>query len=126
MNRQQLADVLKAPEKAPDIISIKDLKNKSSRTLLWGYTTDRRSHHVYIADGKLHVYVYVYGGRIEPEYRYYDSGVLKLSSVVPNKRLYPEACDYEFCLLLKEKNIYLPFTTFNSEREHKQYHGTVH
>ena len=32
---------------------------------------------------------------------------------VPDKRLYPEKCDYHFCKLLKEKGIDLPFTTFS-------------
>ena len=32
---------------------------------------------------------------------------------VPDKRLYPERCDYNFCRLLKEKGIHLPFTTWD-------------
>ena len=34
---------------------------------------------------------------------------------IPDKRLYPESCDYEFCCLLKERGITLPFTRFDKE-----------
>lgn len=36
---------------------------------------------------------------------------------VPDKRLYPERCDYNFCLLLKERGVHLPFTTWTEPIE---------
>jgi hypothetical protein len=32
---------------------------------------------------------------------------------VPDKRLYPARCDFEFCCALKRLGIDLPFTNFN-------------
>jgi hypothetical protein len=34
---------------------------------------------------------------------------------VPDKRLYPERCEYHFCRMLKEKGVHLPFTTWNDD-----------
>mgnify|MGYP007039915543 FL=1 len=42
---------------------------------------------------------------------------------IPDKRLYPETCDYEFCVLLKERDIYLPFTTYDEKRPLRNYYG---
>lgn len=42
---------------------------------------------------------------------------------VPDKRLYPETCDYEFCKLLKEAGVHLPFTSFNSNRKEEDFYG---
>lgn len=36
---------------------------------------------------------------------------------------YPETCDYEFCKLLKERGISLPFTGFNEKRTLRDYYG---
>ncbi|WP_316207486.1 hypothetical protein [Bradyrhizobium sp. SZCCHNR3118] len=36
------------------------------------------------------------------------------SSLVPNKRLYPEACDFDFCMKLAALGVHLPFTTYGS------------
>jgi hypothetical protein len=109
-----------APKVEPTI-SIDDLTDKKPRTLLWGYTTDRWSHHVYIENEKIHVFSYA--GREIITNSLYRDGVLVAKSVVPNKRLYPEACDIEFCLILKNMGIYLPFTNWDDMREEKQYHG---
>ena len=118
--------VLTAPiPKVTPTINIKDLENKSPRTLLWGYTSCRESHHVYIADGRIHLHVYL--GSDDPNVApagNYRSGILPLKDVVPDKRLYPEACDAEFCRILKDWGVYLPFTTWHI-RESKQYYGKL-
>jgi hypothetical protein len=44
------------------------------------------------------------------------------SDYIPNKRLYPTACDYEFCMRLKERGYELPFTS-PDDREKTQYYG---
>lgn len=106
----------------PRTINIGMLENKQDRTLLWGYTCERESWHVYIQNGEIHRYITQYPDKFvahtcqenwEPQY------------LAPDKRLYPEACDYEFCKLLRENGAELSFTNFNPERKPAQYHGPV-
>lgn len=109
------------------IISVDDLKNKENRTLIYGYTLDRSTHHVYLKDGRIYCCVY-------------DDDIIKREVVwnddyVPDKRIYPARSDYEFCLLLKLAGVYLPFTNFNEmeidvykdedEDEEYYYHGRI-
>lgn len=103
-------------------LTIDDLQDQSPRTLLYGYTCDRETWHVYILDGEIRTILY--GG-------YSDKGVYDINpendeDYVPDKRLYPECCDEEFCTLLLERGIHLPFTTFNENREEKQYYGKAY
>lgn len=102
-------------------LTIDDLADQSPRTLLYGYTCDRATWHVYIAEGEIRTVLY--GG-------YNDTGVHDMTpdsddGYVPDKRLYPECCDEEFCTLLIERGVHLPFTTFDEDREVKQYYGKV-
>jgi hypothetical protein len=82
------------------------------RTLLYGYDTDRRTWHVYQMGGWLTRVIYI-GSNPEPE-KTLSAERLDARYLVPNKRLYPEACDYFFCRLLKSIEINLPFTTYGS------------
>ncbi|MGJ4945150.1 hypothetical protein ACQR1W_31635 [Bradyrhizobium sp. HKCCYLS1011] len=81
-----------------------------ARTLLYGYNVDRLSWHVYQLDGWLHHAIYMGdNGRAE----FHDCGdKLLASSLSPNKRLYPEACDFAFCRKLKLLGVHLSFTTY--------------
>lgn len=99
-------------------LTIDDLEDKSDRTLLYGYTCDRYTWHVYVENQEIITLFYGFGEMKEvyvSEDRYY----------VPDKRLYPECCDFEFCALLKERGVHLPFTTFNEDREYSQYYGKL-
>lgn len=42
---------------------------------------------------------------------------------IPDKRLYPERCDYAFCKLLKRKGLYLPFTAFKDDVPKLDFYG---
>jgi len=123
---QQLSQVMPKPEKT---INVSDLANQEPRTLLWGYTTERLSHHIYIKDGLMHLFQYE--GRSSWSglgHKFYMFGPeLPIETIIPAelKRLYPEACDAEFCGLLRGMGSYLPFTTWNDKREPQQYHGEV-
>lgn len=98
------------------------LDNKKDRTLLWGYTCDRADFHVYMKYGEVHVYVR--GG-----YNNVDNHVCKEEylprELVPDKRVYGEASDFEFCKLMREMGASFSFTSFNENREEKQYYGPV-
>lgn len=117
MNKEQYEKLDNVSEETIRIIVASDLRDMSDRTLLYGYTCDRDTWHVYIQ--KNHIYTVIYKHDDEPcEFSIGDN-----THYVPNKRLYPETCDYEFCKLLKEKGVYLPFTTWQDRPEKKQYYG---
>lgn len=120
MNKKEFKE-LGNTEKEVKLITIETLKNKSNRTLLYGYTRDGYKWHIYIKNNKIKGVVYNYKGFIELTM----SRVCKNSVYIPNERLCPETCDYEFCKLLKEQGIHLPFTAWNPECEKTQYYGKI-
>ncbi|WP_315768520.1 MULTISPECIES: hypothetical protein [unclassified Bradyrhizobium] len=82
------------------------------RTLLYGYDSDANTWHVYQANGELHRVIYI-GSNPSPES--HDNGPEMIpAALIPNKRLYPEACDFDFCLKLASLGVYLPFTTYGT------------
>lgn len=105
----------------PRLYLAKDLQNKTPRTLLYGYTVDRDTWHVYI-NYEGHIKTVKYAGlageveQIHPRCN---------KQYVPNKRLYPAKCDYEFCKLLKEAGVHLPFTTFDKMHMPDTCHGRL-
>lgn len=105
------------------IINVSMLTNKNSRTLIYGYDLDRNTFHLYLEDCKFHL---VYYNRNE----YIQGSIFTGFEIDPflcisSKRTYPEACDFEFCKLLKSFDISLNFTTFDDKREIKQYYGEL-
>jgi hypothetical protein len=122
MNKKEF-ESLKETWQTKPILGIDDLEDQSERTLLWGYTCERDSWHVYLKDGEIHAVMYDYPDILK--YHDFRCASDNPKDWIPNKRLYPEACDYEFCKLLKEYGCYLPFTTWNDDREPKQYHGKI-
>lgn len=117
MNKEQY-EKLKMVEKEKEIIlTAENLTDKSDRTLLYGYTTDGTSWHVYIQNNQIHA-IYYDINKVPN-----DLIIESNRDFVPNKRLYPETCDFEFCKLLKEKDVYLPFTVWDEKREEKIYYG---
>ena len=95
------------------------------RTLLYGYTCDRRTFHVYIKGVKIYTVIYdndYSGDKIKPK-NIKEISVKSNYDYIPDKRLYPETCDYQFCKLLKKCDINLPFTGFNEERLVQDFYG---
>lgn len=90
-----------------NLITVADLANKNNRVLLYGYTIERHTFKVELLDGDyICTSIEKYG---EPEY---EINVTKNEDYVPNKRVYPERSDYEFCKLLVERGVYIPWTVF--------------
>ena len=89
------------------------------RTLLYGYTCARETFHVYIKDEQIYTVVYntEYSRGVPKPVNMRQIEIKSNHDYVPDKRLYPERCDYHFCLLLKEKGIDLPFTVYTKEVE---------
>jgi len=82
------------------------------RTLIYGYDTDRRTHHVYLKDGQVHQVIYSpSGSNADKDIFHYAVGdEIDIKTVIPNKRLYPEACDFDYCMALKELGVQMSFT----------------
>jgi hypothetical protein len=120
-------------EKAKEtpIISSKELSNLEDRTLLFGYTCDKETHHVYLKDQEIHVVRYPHN---EPRYPHIEPPYLLLvktnQDFIPNKRVYPAASDLEFIQLLQSKSdLYISFTTW-SQRQYdialsETYYGKI-
>lgn len=126
MKHDEFEYLTRTAHELPEFVSVDDLTNKRDRTLLWGYTPDRASHHVYLKDGEIHILVY---NRFDGlEVLRHKSGHeidVKDDGLIPSKRLYPEACDAEFCRILKERGFHLPFTTWDDQRQEKDFYGEV-
>jgi len=121
MNRDQYEALKALQGGVEDTIGVADLSDKTPRTLLYGYTLERATHHVYLCPhkpgGSIVVHVY-HGSGENTEYRPVNMSrgeSLPVPRMVPDKRLYPERCDYEFCMLLKQRGLYLPFTVWDDD-----------
>lgn len=120
MTEEQLS-MLNKVELISNLVTIDDLYDKSDRTLLYGYDCERITYHTYIKDGEIcNVF---YGGYMNAPLTPYVA--VTSEDYIPDKRLYPECCDYEFCSILTSRKIYLPFTTYDSKRDKKKYYGEV-
>lgn len=87
------------------------LENKTPRTLAYGFTAERETFHAYLAeDGNVVRIVYDHDGLLIDVKTEADG--LLMTECVPNKQLYPERCDFEFCQLLMTRQVYLPFTVY--------------
>jgi len=93
-----------------------DLIDKSDRTLLYGYTCDRSTFHVYIKDGEIKIVVYKTVGDLREIIPTCNSDYL------PDKRVYPAKSDYEFCRRLMLSGC-RPCFTYWEEDIPEQYYG---
>lgn len=107
-----------------------ELKNKRDRTLIYGYNCDRSTFHVYLLDGVIyrHIYSNEYMNTFSykmSEWDIIDSPYGSNEYYKPDKRVYPECCDMEFCIKLVERGVLLPFTTFGQVTEIKEIYGEI-
>lgn len=105
-----------------EYISINQLENLKPRTLVYGFTSSRDTFHLYIEekDGEPCFFrvIYDFDGVIKSSASMTE---IKFSECVPDKRVYPDASDYEFCSHLV-RHINVPFTNFEG-REARDFHG---
>lgn len=118
----------------PIFLRVEDFSKETNqgRTLLYGYTCDKKTFHVYCYfSGDIHIHVYQPGcpGTFNTirSVAVSDDGIQSLQDLIPDKRLYPQYCDAEFCTWLKERGVNLPFTTWAEpdERGDKYYVGEL-
>lgn len=112
MNREDFA-ILTQGEPVPQIRA--ESFSGKPLTLLYGYTCDRATFHVYLKDGLIHRLVYKEGARtvdlVEHEaLRSWDPNLL-----VPDKRVFPESTNILMATLLKDAGVLVPYTRFNEE-----------
>ena len=124
MRQFEALEAYESPEPRPFGILAPDFTSDASdRTLLWGYGASlhgHRGHHVFLKDGKVHMLKE--GG---PEDARVVTAFDAFADLLPSKRLYPEACDYDFCRFLKERGLTLRFATWDDERTPKTWHGPL-
>ena len=119
-------------------IEVSDLINRSDRTLIYGYTCDRETFHVYLKEEMFHKIIYNHSYKLVSDEGEINPRVIQLEVIetesfysaapnkfIPNKRVYPERCDYELCNLLKNKGVVIPFTSWSDNFESKQYYGLL-
>ncbi len=104
----------------PKRIGLENLEDKSARTLIYGYTCSRDTWHLYLnEEGKFVRVLYDHDGfLIEGD----TSDDIAPRDCLPNKRIYAQKSDFEFCALLMHSGEELPFTTFEAT-EPAQFYG---
>lgn len=117
MDKKQLEMLNKVSKPADTVFTAEHLNDKADRTLLYGYTCDRATWHVYIKDGNIHTVMYFSDKDTQEIFVQYNH------DFVPDKRLYPECCDFEFCALLIRDGCSLPFTGFQDRPGSKIFWG---
>ena len=124
MNNTMTPDQLHRIRLAPGIDRMIGPVPGADRTLLYGYDIDRRTWHVYQKDGEIRRLIYT---SIPKDDILSWGETLDATTLVPNKRLYPEACDFIFCLELRRLEIPMTFTTFGGTRvdPDRQFHGRI-
>lgn len=78
-----------------------------SGTLIYGYDRDQNTWHVFNVDGLIHRFVYDYNGKVV---RYEAKKSWDLRHLIPNKGVYWNASNYNFCHLCLNCDIHIPFT----------------
>lgn len=122
MTRDELEEFY-VPHPTQEPFCVRDLANKADRTLLYGYMSNRNSFHVYLRDMKITRLIYDDQSSttlIKGVGAVWGNGSL----LIPDKRIYPQCSDLEFCRLMRLRGYALPFTTYK-EREPQQFYGRV-
>lgn len=106
--------------KSYPMLDLDEMHDKSDRTLLYGVTIDCHCWHVYMKNGTIWVVSYQFVGgehthKLINDFALIDRG--RADVVIPNKRLNPERCDFDFCKLLISKGLVLPFTAYDDKAE---------
>lgn len=100
MNKNEHLQFLKMAEEKENLITAKDLSMPDkNRTLLYGYTCQRSTFHVYLKDGEIKVAIYK---RLEDMWEW---KVEYNNEYIPDKRIYPERTDFEFISLLMQRGV---------------------
>lgn len=106
------AEQLRQIPKSPVFINADDWDTSKPRTLLYGYTCERETFHVYVDENAVHAIVYQgYPLKLISHNSTDGEGGLPASMCVPNKRVYSQASDFEFCRQLLQAGLEFSFTS---------------
>lgn len=109
---------------AKEVMNILGVDESQSTTLLYGYTLERETFHIYLKDGLLHKTVYGshdippgFFTKYTQEHTFADE--MDASSLVPSKRAYPCRTLASFASLIEDKTQkgIICFTDFNLKNE---------
>lgn len=92
---------LQALAAQPHVVRGQALSNQDSRTLVYGYSCDRSTFHLYLEQGVLTRVLYDHDGLCLSVLKESADEGLPIADCVPDKRMYPERCDHEFVQLLQ-------------------------
>lgn len=123
MKKQQYEELCKNSQAYIGTISIEDIEGAHDGTLLWGYTCDRNSFHVYLKSGQIHRVIYTFEGDVLD---YICGEELEAKLLSPSKRIYPEATSFDFVIALRKADCDTPLTNFNEDREEAIWYGKVY
>lgn len=120
MRKEWFEDLSQIDKTINTVIGLSELRPYIyDRTLLYGYTCERKTFHVYMKNQKIYTVIYekdfASGGKRPKNMKLLE--VKSNRDYIPDKRVYPEASDFHFCRLLKERGIDIPFTTWVGEYE---------
>jgi hypothetical protein len=117
MNLHELS-ILKDEQKAPStIVNVSELGERvfgfHDRTLLYGYTCDRDTFHVYLKGGHIHRTIY---RSTTDVVSHVDFGrECDGTQLVPDKRVYAAPTDFAFARMLIRKGVPFTFTTWDDD-----------
>ncbi len=113
MTQEELSSLLHV---GPPSIRVDQLDNRSDRTLIYGYNMDRLTVHLYLKN-ELFYYIVYLDNMTRPSFAIQGATEVEIEEVLPGKRAYPEACDFEFCWLVYAARSQISFTTFAKDWE---------
>lgn len=99
----------------PRVVCGHMLTDQTNRTLVYGYTCERHTFHVYLEQGELTRVIYDHDGLCLSVLKEIHGQGIPVASCLPDKRAYPERCDNEFAQRLLSLGSMLPFTTWPKE-----------
>lgn len=99
MTKQELAVLLTQINPEP-MVNINELPEGFEGTLVYGYTCDRHTFHVYAKDGEIHALTYNHEGEMIT----HSSGKeIYGGYCIPNKRIYRQESQFFFLSILAQK-----------------------
>lgn len=114
ITKDSLAELFKS-EPETQKISV-DQFPEGDHSLLYGYTTERETFHVYIKDGLLHRHIFSGTGENIVSLDHISGKELPAVELAPNKRIYPERTSFTLAKLLAEYEVPLAFKPIDPTR----------
>lgn len=92
-------------------VSAEQFTSGGDRTLIYGYTVERDTFHVYVKDGMLHRFIYRRNFTTDTEQvvSYESAATMRAEDLSPSKAIYWEHSDYEAAWFLATQDVYMHF-----------------